>query len=73
MHLVTSMLLRLLIYPTIPVSNPQHSDKGMTLDTSNYNENMQIFLKIADSDTWHVSILDTHIRVRVTWVYFKGQ
>jgi len=29
----------------------------MTLETSNYNENLQIFLKIAESDTW------THIRI----------
>ena len=27
------------------------SDKGMTLETSNYNENLEIFLKIAESDT----------------------
>jgi len=39
------------VYSTIPVSNLQHSDKGTPPDTSNYNENLPFFLKIADSNT----------------------
>jgi len=39
-------------FTLLSVSNPQHSDKAMTLDTSNYNENLQIFLKLAETDTW---------------------
>jgi len=34
-------------YPTVPMSDHRFSDKDITLHTSNYNENLQIFLKIA--------------------------
>lgn len=43
-------------YLTVPCYS-EHLDKSTTIDTSNYNENLRIFLRIVESDTWKYTLI----------------